>query len=582
MALTNCTISGNGTFTKTGNYPVGYTTHVFTITPNSGYTVTASNFANNTAYNTAIYSITLADSGTPGTASNTVTATVVLNSSYMMPSADTTITIDIDGAADALGYTIAGTYDVLVGSNITPTFSTGTAYNDSGAFGVQETLFTKTLTAGSGYCFESTNIPFHILYATNSSDYDITTGSLTYDSNNNLTAITFTVKYTYPASNVSGDKIEFHAKAVAVPTYAEGKVIKRVVNLGTMDSSQQSREYTVYGDPGADWSLDVYSDLAVGLYGTGGYTGATNIYSLTGQTIPASGNTVVTIPFPETTTNETHVLTLSGDLEASLPNYFDKKVDVIEQIAEVTATFTLTTASEAVDYAGTGTDPAASLASGTNSNVLGGIYNHSPLTSTFLNKAGTTSTSWTLTSKSGAFKIWVIRYPKITDFSNLSASDWSISIEKADFTIDESQDGGGTFRVVYTGNINTFGTANITPTLELDGWLGVQNVAAAPGLDQVTATEYTIAQTGYATINQAISDTATFADANTDTVYATTNEDMFIWKFWTANDASGSEYTTSSTSGYYFKVKQGAWDSTYPEFVVKYTNAEEITEHTNI
>ena len=121
MALTNCTISGNGTFTKTGNYPVGYTTHVFTITPNSGYTVTASNFANNTAYNTAIYSITLADSGTPGTASNTVTATVVLNSSYMMPSADTTITIDIDGAADYLFYTKTCTNDYLLISNITHT-----------------------------------------------------------------------------------------------------------------------------------------------------------------------------------------------------------------------------------------------------------------------------------------------------------------------------------------------------------------------------------------------------------------------------------------------------------------------------
>jgi len=180
MALTNCTITASASVAKTAGQLLGTTSMLLTITPNTGYVVSASNFTNNTAATIEIQSIVLSDSDRGGTNENTVLVTVNLNPSYTMTAADLALVIDIDGAATLKTFSVAGTYDVNVGSNITPTASVNTAYSNSANLGTQETLFTKTLTAGSLYHFANT--PTCTLNVSDTSSYSISTGTLVYNS----------------------------------------------------------------------------------------------------------------------------------------------------------------------------------------------------------------------------------------------------------------------------------------------------------------------------------------------------------------------------------------------------------------
>lgn len=70
-----------------------------TITPDTGYVVSASDFSADVSSLAEIDSVTFADSTTPGALGNTVVATVTIASSFSMPASDTVINIDIDGVA---------------------------------------------------------------------------------------------------------------------------------------------------------------------------------------------------------------------------------------------------------------------------------------------------------------------------------------------------------------------------------------------------------------------------------------------------------------------------------------------------
>ena len=105
MAITNCSIkdsNGNDTvtFVNTGSVAIGSDIAEFFITPDPGFTVRASSFANNTGTQSWLTSITLEDTditltslpGYPnadtnypyGTTANTVKVTVTLNSSFKL------------------------------------------------------------------------------------------------------------------------------------------------------------------------------------------------------------------------------------------------------------------------------------------------------------------------------------------------------------------------------------------------------------------------------------------------------------------------------------------------------------------
>ena len=296
MALTNCTINSQS-FTKTGGSAIGSENAQLVITPDTGYVVSASNFTNNTGSLSGISSITLSDSGTAGTVGNTVLVAIDLDNTYVMPSADTTLTIDIDGAADLIEYSVAGSYSTIV-TNATPVSETDTSYSGTGNYGVQTTLFTKTFTASSGYYFKNT--PIHELTADSPSRYEITT-SKTLDASDRLTAITFTVKYTFSNDSDSGDFIKFTAEAEQIFTPTVEIIAYSIIQSG-IGIDGETRTMDVYGYPGAEFSLTVNNE------------DSTSIKTITNQEIPSGGVYSFDITFPAVTDDDQYDFVLTGDL----------------------------------------------------------------------------------------------------------------------------------------------------------------------------------------------------------------------------------------------------------------------------
>ena len=143
MALTNCTINSQS-FTKTGGSAIGSDNAQLVITPDAGYVVSASNFTNNTGGVTGVSNITLSDSSTPGAIGNTVLVAIDLDDTYVMPSANTTLTIDIDGAADLIQYSLSGQLSSEV-SNTTQSAETNVAYSATNTTGQTSQVFQRTL-----------------------------------------------------------------------------------------------------------------------------------------------------------------------------------------------------------------------------------------------------------------------------------------------------------------------------------------------------------------------------------------------------------------------------------------------------
>jgi hypothetical protein len=294
MALTNCSITLKK-FIKTAGVAIGSDNAQLVISPNTGYVVSASDFTDNTGSVTGITSISLSDSGTAGEIGNTVLVDVDLDDTYIMPAANTTLTIDIDGSAQEVEYTIAGTYDTAV-SNATPSSETATAYSATGNYNQQVTVFTKTFTASSGYYFA--NAPTYKLIAANPERYNITYTDTT-DNDGNLTARAFTIKYTFSNESQSGDNIRFTASAIEI-FVPEVEITRYLLSLATIPITGENREMAIYGYPGATFSLAVTNE------------DSTSIISYTNQTIPDSGKFVFVIEFPTVTDNDQYDFVLTG------------------------------------------------------------------------------------------------------------------------------------------------------------------------------------------------------------------------------------------------------------------------------
>jgi hypothetical protein len=299
MALNNCSINSQS-FTKTGGSAIGSNNAQLIITPNTGYVVSASDFTNNTGAIAGISAITLSDSDIAGTIGNTVLVDIDLDDTYIMPSSNTELVIDIDGNASLITYTLGGTYSSIV-SNALPVSETNTAYTVSGNYESQETVFTKTFTANSGYYFESA--PNYTLLVGEINNYNITTTN-TLDLENRIVSTEFNIKYTFPNYNKSNDSILFNATAIEYYVPAIEISAYNIV-ASNLDPVETTRTMKVYGTPGAEFSLSVENE------------DSTSILSITDQPIPSSGVYEFNIVFPGVTDSDQYDFVLTGDLSSS-------------------------------------------------------------------------------------------------------------------------------------------------------------------------------------------------------------------------------------------------------------------------
>lgn len=299
MALTNCTITESSLIGKVGGAAIGTDNIQLIITPKPGYVVSAAAFTNNTGSLSGISSISFSNSGTANTLGNTVLVAVDLTDTFVMPSADTTLTIDVDGAAILRQYALTGSFTTEE-TNTTTTSGTSN-YSAGGNFGTQVVVFNKTFTANSGFSFSEHNLKGALIniISQDNNDRTLITSSNTLDSEGRIIACTFTVKYTFPNEDISGQEIYFVAKAEQyfVPVV---EIIAYNIITTNIDPVGVTRRMKVYGTPTAVFSLAVTNE------------DSTSIHSISNLTIGATGKQEFDITFPTVTDSDHYDFILTG------------------------------------------------------------------------------------------------------------------------------------------------------------------------------------------------------------------------------------------------------------------------------
>ena len=351
MAITNCSIkdsNGNDTvtFINTGSVAIGSDVAEFFITPDSGFTVRASSFANNTGTQSWLTSITLEDTDTAltslpgypnadanypyGTASNTVKVTVTLNPSFSMPNADTNLIFDIDdfgeyggGQANVISVYVDDIHDVVSNTTVTTVEGTGitataatassvttTSHSGTVVGNVQATLFTKTFAAASNYYYLNPPIP-NLQAGALASRYDMTYVDTT-NSNGQVTQRVWTIKYTGDTNITSADQHSItwsgddRKKPAVGGTYSEdNKIWSFAVRGGetSISAAGEERAITVTGKEGAQYNLVVTK------FGEIGATSVTDVtYNFTSETFTASSTNSGTLTVPSSGSKSTNIL----------------------------------------------------------------------------------------------------------------------------------------------------------------------------------------------------------------------------------------------------------------------------------
>ena len=593
MALTNCTISSI-TINPTAGAVLGSQTGTLTITPDTGYVVAASAFTNNTNLSAtnadgtltntskAIQSIGSAtDTGTPSTSGNTVTFLITFSPSFVVPSSNLDLEVDIDGAATNEAETVSGTFDVfiegaisagtavIVGNTGTTSFTTtqlGTInYSASGSEDSGTTIGEITLTPATNY--EWVEDPTVDLSGIgNSSNYTVveTSGG---------TATTYRklrFTYTYPSANASGEKIRINAKLAYKPTITSSiKAHTLNIDKDSIDSTGGSLSVNIYGTPGAVFSLLAcrgQSDNTFGMDLNGIKSNTTDTFelltNLTDIEMPNSGVFVAKTNVPvlsRVSTSQKIVFTLSSStLDSSLVTHLGRAVFTVTQNSVVDYVIAIQEGGS-----GTGTDwtiPANTTVvdDGQPGKEIGQQRDF-----TF---GESFSKSITLAGQ-GSRKAYVIKQPTSSNastfFTNLQANGWDVKIDSVTLT----GHGGTSLTMVVAGKVFEYGTSTTNSVVELDNFTVATAAGETPTNLGVT-TQYTIKESGdgSATFNGQVA--LTFDSS--DTTFYACNVPTDIYKIYAG---TGAATKVTLVDGYYYKFKAGAHGSTNDEYIGKYSLA---------
>ena len=243
-------------------------------------------------------------------------------SGYIMPSNPIEVPLCFLGFANPAGYSIAGNVDIAT-TNATP-LPQLVSYSDSGEYGSTEVIYTQTILADSNYYFFVE--PIASLAVGDPSAYNITSSKTFGGPNGELTAVTFSVEYTYPAENVSNDLINIEGNAI--PIIVDTQLINAFNFSGatgyqfTVNSAGEVRDLNLIGDPNAVYSVSLFDNL-----------GNETVYA-TNQVMGSSGTAIVpniTIP-SYTAGNPPYELIISGEINPSIANDGNNIViDILQQ-----------------------------------------------------------------------------------------------------------------------------------------------------------------------------------------------------------------------------------------------------------
>ena len=321
------------------------------------------------------------------------------------------------------------TVGIVAGSGVTTSsISSGnssiTRYSFTASSGVEKTVCTITFTAKTNFIYSKQ--PSFRLSSSSTSNYSITETN-TFNSNNELTARVYTVKYTGTAVN-NTDEIFFDYKLQAIRSSLNefNNTLLEITNVGFdtsfIDYNGGSRQLQVFGDENAVFNLKITrnSDSKTYDFTTNEFTASateltkqtidSNGVFITQITIPAAGNVIYTFELTPSFIDGTTLTSFLRDTDNNFKHTF-----TLNQYAQVGTSFSCKSSN-------------ASYAS----------FPTTTITSLFqqpLDKPTHVELSVTLNSNS--FKI--SRQPVITDFesSTTATTSGSISNSKGPITLND-------------------------------------------------------------------------------------------------------------------------------------------------
>ena len=266
-----------------------------TITPDAGYAISAINFSAINPLPSYVSNVTFTQNGV------NIDCNIVYNSPIIMPPIDVVIALCIQGYAEPSTIVISG---VLKGStsnvSIPASGDLPRNYSGSGEWNTSLQVLTQTVTASTGYFFAT--LPVLSLSIGNLKNYTITSVK-TFDAQNRLIQVVFSVFYKFPEATVTGDLFVLTANAIQYYNPPVKIVSYRFNSQNVIQQAGETRTFTIYGIAGANWNLQcVYTPGNINIVNTSG-------------TIDATGQAVVNVVFPATTNvNRTYNFALTGDL----------------------------------------------------------------------------------------------------------------------------------------------------------------------------------------------------------------------------------------------------------------------------
>jgi len=300
-----------------------------TISPAPNYSISASNFSlAETPDATYISSVTFTQSGI------NVICRINFVTGVTMPSENLTLALCISGEGTVKLINVSGTYNVILGSNtsVVPSGSGIINFSGSGNLGQQITLTTRTFSADSGYFFQTT--PTAEIVFGNQSDYSIQ-NTTTYDSDDNLISIAYTIQYLFPSQNVSGQEIVFRAAAqeIYVPTV---EVTSYAIDNSLIPQAGATRNLTLYGVPDAQVAITMVDDQT-----------PQNSWTIDPSAIiGANGSYNIGVVFPDGTNSGQDSIQYSINITGDLQNPFGQVLPIVlnQQITAPTITIDSATA----------------------------------------------------------------------------------------------------------------------------------------------------------------------------------------------------------------------------------------------
>ena len=270
------------------------------LTPLPGYVLDASFFTVTTPLPNYVASVIFLNIAGTGN----VACLITYVSPSIMPSADVFVEICGTGAAKEKDICVNGVVSQCNVSNtkLPAPGAVDVAYSACNNFGNTSTVVsTYQVVADSTYYYPTAPTLAVVIGDPNS--YTITDVK-NYDPSGNLISVVFTVTYTFPLNDVTGDKICLTANAVSIYNPQVKITSYSFPTGGTISYTGQTTNFVINGIEGANWAFNMISS---------GFFFPVNVSG----TIDATGTYSFPVTFPAMALNTTYTVTLTGDLAST-------------------------------------------------------------------------------------------------------------------------------------------------------------------------------------------------------------------------------------------------------------------------